>query len=146
MSHVEVFSKDDCSLCDEAKELLGRVNAEFGFEIRETKLNPGDPRYERYRNAFPVLVASNGKTASGKVTEEQLRVLMVSLTPPPRIYYAAKFLQALAIVMVFFGFMYGLLGDMWSDLYLFLGGILVFVIGRILEKKEARTRMALKKQ
>ncbi|HEX9615715.1 MAG TPA: hypothetical protein VGA55_09405, partial [Bacteroidota bacterium] len=119
---------------------------EFGFETRETKLNPDDPRYDRYKNAFPVLVASNGKTVTGKITEEQLRTLLISLTPPPRIYYVAKFLQALAIVMVFFGFMYGLLGDMWSDLYLFLGGILVFVIGWILEKQETHSREAVKKQ
>jgi len=145
MIFVEVFSKDDCPLCDEAKDLLKSVNAEFGFEVRETTLNPEDPRYRQYQNTFPVLVASNGKSFSGKISGEQVRLLLVSLTPPPRIYYVAKFLQALAIVMVFFGFMYGLLGDMWMDLYLFLGGIVVFIVGWMLEKQEQRSRKSGKK-
>jgi len=140
MTSLEVFSKDDCPLCDEAKELLHRINKEFGFEIKETTLKPDDPEFQRHKISFPVVLASNGKKVWGKVTEPQLRTLFLSLTPPPRLYYVAKFLEALAIVMVFFGFMYGLLGDMWADLYLFLGGILIFGIGWMLEKRESRRR------
>lgn len=140
MKSVEIFSKDDCRLCDEAKELIRHVNKEFGFVITETTLTPDEPEFQRHKNAFPVIVASNGKKLWGRISEEQLRDLFVSLTPPPRLYYAAKFLEALAIVMVFFGFMSGLLGDMWMDLYLFLGGIVVFLIGWGLEKSEQRRR------
>ncbi|MBI2619647.1 MAG: glutaredoxin family protein [Ignavibacteriales bacterium] len=140
MITIEVLSKDDCPLCDEAKEKLHRINKEFGFQINQTTLSPGQPEYSRFRDSFPVVVAPNGKKVWGKVTEKQIRNLLLSLTPPPRLYYIAKFLEALAIVMVFFGFMYGLLGDMWMDLYLFLGGILVFVIGWGIEKKEQQKR------
>ncbi|MBI4417798.1 MAG: hypothetical protein HY563_03410, partial [Ignavibacteriales bacterium] len=76
---------------------------------------------------------------SGKVTDNDLWALFLSLTTPPRLYYLAKFLQALAIVVVFFGFMYGLLGDMWTDLYFFLGGIGIFVVGWMIEKQVTRS-------
>lgn len=140
MTYVEVFSTTDCSLCVKAKEKLTRLNAEFGVEIRETILLPEHPLFGKYKESFPVIVASNGKSVSGKVTDEQIRDLLLSLMPPPRMYYVAKFLQALAIVVVFFGFMYGLMGDMWTDLYFFLGGIVVFLVGWMLEKQEQSSR------
>jgi hypothetical protein len=145
MNTLELFSKDDCSLCDDAKEIIGRVNTDFHFAVTETKLTQDDPRFLKYGKRFPVLVASNGKEVWGKVTEEQIRTLFHSLTPPPRIYYVAKFLEALAIVGVFFGFMYGLMGDMWMDLYFFLGGIVIFLGGWTLEKWES-SRMQSKVQ
>jgi len=146
MNVLELFSKDDCVLCDEAKELIHRVNSDFHFAVPETKLKPGDPDFPKYEKRFPVLVASNGKQIFGKMTEDQIRTLFHSLTPPPPMYYVAKFLEALAIVGVFFGFMYGLMGDMWMDLYFFLGGIGVFLAGWSLEKWEARSRKHRKVQ
>lgn len=140
MTYIEVFSTTDCSLCVKAKEKLTRLNADFGIEIRETILGPEHSLFGKYKELFPVITASNGKSISGKVTDEQVRDLLLSLMPPPRVYYVAKFLQALAIVVVFFGFMYGLMGDMWTDLYFFLGGIAVFLIGWMLEKQEQSSR------
>jgi len=140
MISVELFSKKECSLCDEAKLLIHRINEDFRFSISETTLSPDNPKFSRYEKKFPVLVAPNGREVSGKITEEDVRKLFLSLTPPPRIFYTAKFLEALALVIVFFGFMYGLLGDMWMDLYFFLGGLAVFLVGWFLEKWEARSR------
>lgn len=140
MNVIEVYSKTDCKLCDEAKSALKRLNSEFNAEIREILLEAGHPLYEQYKNSVPVIVASNGRTLTGKVTDDQLHDLLLSLTPPPRIYYVAKFLQALAIVVVFFGFMYGLMGDMWTDLYFFLGGIVIFLVGWMIEKQERHSR------
>ncbi|GJQ19729.1 MAG: hypothetical protein HBSIN02_00840 [Bacteroidia bacterium] len=140
MSVVEMFTKDDCSLCEELKKRAGPMAVELGVDLRIVNLHEGDPRFNQYRNDFPVLVAENGRTVSGNISDDTLWKLFLSLTPPPRIYYVAKFLQALAIVVVFFGFMYGLLGDMWTDLYFFLAGIVIFVVGWTIEKHEARSR------
>ena len=140
MNKIDIYSKSRCKLCDEAKALAHRVNTEYRFQIEEHLLTPSDKDFERYKHSFPVLVASNGKSISGNVSEEQVRNLFLSLTPPPRIFYVAKFLEALAIVTVMFGLMNGLRGDMWTDLYFFLGGIALFAGGRMLEKWEARKR------
>ena len=140
MTQISFFSKTDCKLCDEARDILHRVNREFRLEVTEYKLEEKDQLFRKYKDRFPVLAASNGREISGKVTEEDVRKLLFSLTPPPRVYYAAKFIEALALVAVFFGFIYGLMGDMWLDLYFFLGGIAVFLIGWGLEKWEVRRR------
>ena len=55
-----------------------------------------------------------------------------------RTYLVAKMLQALAIAALMIGIVQGIAGDMWGELYLFLGGILVFAIGRRIEKRIAR--------
>lgn len=140
MRTIELFTRDECSLCDEVKPRAERLASEFGFRLVTRNLDPADPLFEKYRNDFPVLLAENGNMVSGRVSDDDLSALFLSLTPPPRLYYAAKFLQALAIVVVFFGFMYGLMGDMWTDLYFFLGGIGIFLIGWMIEKQEARSR------
>lgn len=54
----------------------------------------------------------------------------------------AKLLQALGIACVMIGLVNGIRGDMWTDLYLFLAGIVVFYAGRMVEKKHARKGLA----
>lgn len=46
-----------------------------------------------------------------------------------------KILEALGIAAVMIGLVQGIHGDMWGELYFFLGGIVVFVIGRMIEKR-----------
>ena len=47
----------------------------------------------------------------------------------------AKTLEAIGIAAVMVGLIQGVYGsDMWGELYLFLGGMLIFFIGRQLEK------------
>ena len=45
-----------------------------------------------------------------------------------------KFLEAVGIAATMVGLIQGLYGDEWGELYLFLGGIFVFVVGRRMEK------------
>jgi hypothetical protein len=52
-----------------------------------------------------------------------------------RLLFTAKLLEAVAIAAVMVGLVQGIYGDMWGDLYLFLGGIFVFLIGRQMEKR-----------
>ena len=49
--------------------------------------------------------------------------------------YAPKALEAIGIAAVMIGLISGLSGDEWGELYLFLGGIAVFLIGWGLEKR-----------
>ena len=47
----------------------------------------------------------------------------------------AKMLEAVGIAALMIGFVQGVYGDMWGELYLFIGGIIMFVIGRQFEKR-----------
>ncbi len=53
-------------------------------------------------------------------------------------HVAGKILEALGIAAVMIGLVQGIMGDMWGELYFFLGGIVIFVIGRLMEKKAGR--------
>ena len=49
----------------------------------------------------------------------------------------AKLLEAIGIACVMIGLVQGIYGDMWGELYLLLGGVVVFYAGRIMEKRRA---------
>ncbi len=46
-----------------------------------------------------------------------------------------KLLEATGIACVIVGFVQGVYGDMWGELYLLIGGIIIFAVGRQLEKR-----------
>lgn len=133
MKVVELYSTHDCGLCVEAKELLAKLQQRFPFELKEIALTPEHPLYEKYLILVPVVVIDGTHEFPAPITEQQLLSVLFN---PSRKFYVGKFLEALGLVTVIFGFIYGLLGDMWTDLYFFLGGIAIFLVGRRLEKKE----------
>lgn len=49
----------------------------------------------------------------------------------------AKILEALGIACVIIGLVQGIYGDMWGELYLLLAGIVVFFVGRMIEKRRS---------
>ncbi len=49
-----------------------------------------------------------------------------------------KLFQAVGIAALMVGFVQGVYGDMWGELYLFIGGIVAFVAGRQIEKRWER--------
>ena len=56
-------------------------------------------------------------------------------------HFLAKTLEALGISAVIIGLIQGTYGnDMWGELYFFLGGMLVFFIGRRMEKRLERQK------
>lgn len=59
---VELYSKDGCCLCDEAKAVLKKVQAEIPFELREIKLNDDENLINEYGSKIPV-VFINGRMA-----------------------------------------------------------------------------------
>ena len=49
--------------------------------------------------------------------------------------FLPKGLEAIGIAALMIGLVQGIYGDAWGELYLFLGGMVVFFVGRQLEKK-----------
>jgi hypothetical protein len=49
-----------------------------------------------------------------------------------------KLLEAMGIAALMLGLVQGIYGDMWGELYLFIGGIVVFFIGRSIERRFAK--------
>ncbi len=55
-----------------------------------------------------------------------------------RFYPLAKLLEAIGIAAVMLGLVQGIYGDMWGELYLLIGGVAIFYVGRIMEKRSVK--------
>ncbi len=71
---VELYSKDDCHLCDEAKAVLEKVRNEIPFVLREYKLMPGDTNWEEYKELFPVVHVEKKPAFKYRVNEQMLKI------------------------------------------------------------------------
>ena len=76
MARVEILSKPDCCLCDEAKAVLLRVRSELPFELVETDIT--DPTRDpalcaRYATEIPVVFVDGRKAFKFRVDEAELR-------------------------------------------------------------------------
>lgn len=138
MTTVELYVLADCTLCERAKSILKRLRKEVPFELKEILLSEDHPKYNEYLVSVPVVVVNGTRAVAGEMTEQSLREtlgLVYRFTPRLMV---AKFFEALGFMAVFVGFFYGILGDMWTDLFFFLAGIAVFALGRVLEKREMK--------
>jgi glutaredoxin len=59
---VEIYSKPQCPLCDEAKEVLTRVRARIPFELREIDITRDDALFQLHQYDIPVVFV-NGHRA-----------------------------------------------------------------------------------
>ncbi len=68
---VEMFSKDDCHLCEVARVSLAKLQRRHPFELRETKIREGDPLFEQMKDRVPVIHIGGSYAFHFKVPEEQ---------------------------------------------------------------------------
>ena len=60
MITIEIMTKKDCSLCDDAKEIIEQVIAELPAERKMTDIESDLELFERYKEKIPVVLI-NGK-------------------------------------------------------------------------------------
>lgn len=69
---VELISKEDCSLCDKAKEVLLDVQRSHPFELKEIKIKENDSTFEQYKEQIPVVLINNTFAFRYKVQQDKL--------------------------------------------------------------------------
>jgi glutaredoxin len=138
MTTVELYVQPQCKLCEDAQALLLRLRKEVPFELKKIQLTEDHPKYKEYLVRVPVVVVNGTRELAGTISEQPLREILGLVYRSTPQLLAAKFFEALGFVTVFVGFVYGVLGDIWTDLYFFLAGIAVFLIGRVREKREMK--------
>lgn len=52
---VELYSKDDCHLCDNVKNVMLNVRKRIPFHLVEIKIREGMEEYERFKDRVPVV-------------------------------------------------------------------------------------------
>jgi glutaredoxin len=55
MTLVEIYSKEDCHLCDVAKEVLKKVQQQHPFTLQEIYIREGDEHFENFKERIPVI-------------------------------------------------------------------------------------------
>ncbi|MFQ5828430.1 MAG: glutaredoxin family protein [Candidatus Methylomirabilia bacterium] len=73
MIRVEVYSKPDCSLCEEVKATLLKVRREIPFELEEIDVESRPEVYETYKDRIPLVLINGRRAFKFWVDEEALR-------------------------------------------------------------------------
>ena len=71
---VELYSKEDCHLCDEAKAVLEKVKSEIPFTLKVIKLIPGEANFEEFKEDFPVVYINKRYAFKHRLNEMRLKI------------------------------------------------------------------------
>ena len=75
---VTIYSRPGCHLCDQMKAVVERVGRSVAIAVEEIDIST-DPALEaRYGVDIPVLLVGGKKAAKYRVTEEELRRILVA--------------------------------------------------------------------
>ena len=72
MKTVTLISKDDCHLCETAKEVLLSVREKIAFELMERKISAADADFENYHERIPVVLIDGTFAFQYRISERQL--------------------------------------------------------------------------
>lgn len=73
MITIEVMTKKDCCLCDDAKEIIEQVIADFPAELKMTDIESDPELLERYQEKIPVVLINGEESFIHKVHPITLR-------------------------------------------------------------------------
>lgn len=79
-AHIVVLTADDCHLCQQGKETLGKLGREFPLEVEEVALESerGRGLAEQYGVLFPPGLFLEGSFVGfGRVSERKVRKLLL---------------------------------------------------------------------
>ncbi|MBM4166931.1 MAG: hypothetical protein FJ218_08470 [Ignavibacteria bacterium] len=79
MIRVLLVSKENCSLCDEAKVLLKNIQKNISFEYVETILNESHPKFFEYQFAVPLVFIGDEEVCRFKADENIIKYKLLQL-------------------------------------------------------------------
>lgn len=80
MIDVQVFSKVDCPLCDEAVAVMRLLQNEVEFRLTVVDIYQDDLLLEKYQLMIPVVVIDGEKVDYGQVSMEKVRKRLLEKT------------------------------------------------------------------
>ena len=73
MTKLTLYRKPDCSLCDDARTVIDRVQSELSFELEEVDITSDPALVERYGERIPVVLLNGVPEFELGVDEHELR-------------------------------------------------------------------------
>ena len=74
MTLVELYSKEDCHLCDDALAVLEKVQKEMPLSLKVHKLIPGEAYFEEYKEDFPVIHINKRFAFKHRLNEQMMKI------------------------------------------------------------------------
>lgn len=73
MREITLYTRKDCCLCEEMKEVLRKVARKFSLEVKEIDVDSAPELQEQYDREVPVLFIDGRKAFKYRVTEAELK-------------------------------------------------------------------------
>lgn len=70
--NVVIYSKPECCLCDKAKAILFKVQAEIPFILEEVDISKDQALFEKYQYVIPVVAINGRDLFVSKISEFRL--------------------------------------------------------------------------
>jgi glutaredoxin len=80
-THLTLYSKAGCHLCEELRGLLDELQPEYGFLLEEIDITDDPTLFARYRHDIPVLLMGGHEIARGRISERDLVSLLEGNRP-----------------------------------------------------------------
>jgi glutaredoxin len=72
-----LYTKEGCHLCERARDVLRRLQADFALEVEEIDITTRAALYEEYRYVIPVVVIDGRhRFEPNKIAEHNLRKVL----------------------------------------------------------------------
>lgn len=78
MKRIVLYTKAGCHLCDEAREHLEDLAADYEFDLAEIDIRSDDTLFERYRYRIPVIVMDGVERLEGRIEREDVYALLTA--------------------------------------------------------------------
>ena len=75
---VTLYTKPECGLCDEVKEVIEIVRRRRPFDVELRNILENLDEYEKYKHDIPVILLDGVEIARHRMTEEQLEFALQS--------------------------------------------------------------------
>ncbi len=72
VTRVVFYTKAGCHLCDDARDLLEDLAADFPYELTEIDIRSDLSIFETYRYRIPVIIINDQAIVEGRVTHADL--------------------------------------------------------------------------
>ncbi|TXK35360.1 glutaredoxin family protein [Nonomuraea sp. C10] len=76
MHRITLIGKPGCHLCEDAREIIGRVAGELGVPWSEVNIETSDELRERYWEMIPVTLVDGVQHDFWRVSEDRLRAAL----------------------------------------------------------------------
>lgn len=70
--HVQIYSRPNCHLCEEAKTVIEQARAEVAFTLEEINIDDDSELQARYTNDVPVIFINGRKAFKHRVEARSL--------------------------------------------------------------------------